>query len=83
MKELILRASAIEQLLEERSWRENTLSTALATEIEDDTTDNASQEHMGNEPIGIATVMSEIFFGAAKVLLGSVIHGPNPRGQLA
>ena len=30
----------------------------------------------------LTPVMSEIFFGAAKVLLASVVHGPYPRGEL-
>lgn len=31
----------------------------------------------------IVPVMSEIFYGSAKVLLATVIHGPYPRGERA
>jgi hypothetical protein len=77
IKELLERAGRIEKILDERHWREDTLSSGTATEIEE-------EYHPANgkaKPAAVAPVMSEIFFNAAKVLLATVLHGPSPRGQ--
>lgn len=71
VRELLRRAAIIETLLQERSWREGLLDTG--------TDDGSSSETPENQ--SAIRVMREIFYGAAKLYLATVINGPYPRGQ--
>ncbi|ODN85250.1 hypothetical protein L198_07573 [Cryptococcus wingfieldii CBS 7118] len=67
MKELLRRAEGIEKLMDERAWRESHL-------------DRPRKKRRGEGKADeMRRVMSDVFFGAAKVLLASVINGPFPR----
>ncbi|ODN82288.1 hypothetical protein L202_02568 [Cryptococcus amylolentus CBS 6039] len=67
MKELLRRAEGIEKLMDERAWRESHL---------DRPREKGKATAKADE---MRRVMSDVFFGAAKVLLASVINGPFPR----
>jgi hypothetical protein len=71
LKELLHRAAPIEKILEERMWRE----TSSGGEVR-------SLRPGEGDTAALTPIMSEIFYGAAKVLLASVVHGPYPRGEL-
>ncbi|WVQ87096.1 hypothetical protein IAS59_000817 [Cryptococcus gattii] len=68
LKELLRRGTAIEKLLDERAWREAHLELPSILPI--------NKEGPGHD---LRRIMSDVFYGAAKVLLASVINGPFPR----
>lgn len=70
LKELLRRGTAIGKLLEERAWREAHLELPSILPI--------NKEGPGHD---LRRIMSDVFYGAAKVLLASVINGPFPRGK--
>ncbi|ODN82201.1 OPT family small oligopeptide transporter [Cryptococcus amylolentus CBS 6039] len=65
--ELVDRAGQIRQLLDERTWREDLLQMP-----------DQSRGKKGEDD-GLRSVLRDIFFGAAKVLLAVAINGPFPR----
>ncbi|OWZ33025.1 hypothetical protein C356_05516 [Cryptococcus neoformans c45] len=66
--DLIYRSSAIQKLLDERAWRECHLDQpSLSSSEQEDTNDSMRR------------IMTDIFFGSARVLLACVINGPFPR----
>ncbi|KAK8847335.1 hypothetical protein IAR55_005192 [Kwoniella newhampshirensis] len=67
VKELLRRASKIEGLLDERPWRESHLKRPK--------TIVPGEEGPSND---VRRLMSDVFYGAAKVLLASVVNGPHP-----
>ena len=71
------RAAAVEKILDERTWRESTMATGSVAEMASDRIEEVEE----TDP-GVTTVMSQIFYTAAKVLLASVVHGPHPGGEL-
>lgn len=68
LKELLRRGAAIEKLLDERAWREAHLERPSSPPL--------NREGPSDD---LRRVMSDVFYGAAKVLLASVINGPFPR----
>ena len=70
LKELLRRGAAIEKLLDERAWREAHLERPSSPPL--------NREGPSDD---LRRVMSDVFYGAAKVLLASVINGPFPRGK--
>ena len=74
VRELLRRAATIETLLQERSWREGLLDANGG--VVDDGLSGESPENQS-----AIRVMREIFYGAARLYLATVINGPYPRGQ--
>jgi len=74
VRELLRRAATIETLLQERSWREGLLDANGG--IVDDGLSGESPENQS-----AIRVMREIFYGAARLYLATVINGPYPRGR--
>jgi hypothetical protein len=72
VRELLRRAAFIETLLQERNWREGLLDGSNESE-------SFSNESPENQ--SAIRVMREIFYGAAKLYLATVINGPFPRGK--
>ncbi|WVW78542.1 hypothetical protein I302_100497 [Kwoniella bestiolae CBS 10118] len=66
-KELLERATRIEKLMDERSWRESHLDIPETGKDESDT---------GAE---LRKVLSDVFYGSVKVLLAVAVNGPFPR----
>jgi len=75
IRELLRRAATIETLISERSWREGLLDGNG-----NGTDDGISSESPENQ--SAIRIMREIFYGAARLYLATVINGPYPRGQL-
>lgn len=69
--DLINRSSAIQKLLDERAWRECHLDQPSFSSSEQEDTNDSMRR-----------IMTDIFFGSARVLLACVINGPFPRGEL-
>ncbi|ODN94346.1 hypothetical protein L198_05203 [Cryptococcus wingfieldii CBS 7118] len=65
--ELVDRAGRIRQLLDERTWREDLLQMPDQSRVK-----KGEDDRLGS-------VLRDIFFGAAKVLLAVAINGPFPR----
>jgi hypothetical protein len=74
VRELLRRAATIETLLQERSWREGLLDANGG--VVDDGSSGESPENQS-----AIRVMREIFYGAARLYLATVINGPYPRGE--
>lgn len=74
VRELLRRAATIETLLQERSWREGLLDANGG--VVDDGSLGESPENQS-----AIRVMREIFYGAARLYLATVINGPYPRGE--
>ncbi|WVQ76103.1 hypothetical protein IAR50_005743 [Cryptococcus sp. DSM 104548] len=94
MKELLRRAEGIEKLMDERAWRESHLDRPTSASPRSTRPGGFGSTWgtgvgVGDGEKGAGTskgkademrrAMSDVFFGAAKVLLASVINGPFPR----
>ncbi|WVQ83381.1 hypothetical protein IAT38_005522 [Cryptococcus sp. DSM 104549] len=78
-RELMRRAQSIEQLLDERAWRESHLDRPN-TVPHLERPRPIPESVVGQAPSDdLRRAMSDVFFGSAKVLLATVINGPYPR----
>lgn len=75
-RSLVRRGDAIEKLLSERSWRTSHSSDLIASIEELD-----GKAHGTPEEWTKTHLMAEVFFGAAKVYLATVVNGPFPKGE--
>ncbi|WVR04577.1 hypothetical protein IAU60_001585 [Kwoniella sp. DSM 27419] len=69
IRELLNRSTVVEKLLNERAWRESHLDQPNITDIGTD----------AYHARDMRRIMSDVFYGSVKVLLGVVINGPFPR----
>ncbi|WVQ83360.1 hypothetical protein IAT38_005499 [Cryptococcus sp. DSM 104549] len=67
--ELVERAGAIKNLLDERAWRESHLDGRPGSK--DTEEDRASED--------LRRIMTDVFYGSAKVLLAITVNGPYPK----
>ncbi|WVO16490.1 hypothetical protein L204_104167 [Cryptococcus depauperatus] len=74
-KELLRRASVVEKLFDERAWRESHLLGYH--HYQDPCTER--EEWSGGASRGLRRIMSEVYYGGARVFLASVVNGSWPK----